>query len=179
MDQLFEARTKSTERTYIETIYRNFFKFHTWNQLKLKWAYAFLVALGAIIYIVCAIVLVMGSTDYLTIGCAIFLATFLIIYPWFAHMLPYRMWKSSYKSWGLTNIFSFYSDYLEVSNQQQKSKIYYHQFFRIYETTDYFYLYLNKMSALIIAKESITLGSPEELRAFLQQKLGAEYKIVK
>lgn len=177
MEKLFETRTKSTEREYTQKIYRDFFRFHTWSRM--KWAYLFLVVLGALLLTVVVFLLAMGSNDYPLIGCSVFLAAFLLIYPWFAYLLPYRMWKSSYKYWGVSTVFSFFSDNMEVKNEQQQAKIYYSQLYRVYETAGYFYFYLNKMAALIVSKDSFIQGTPEELHIFLQQKLDGQYKIIK
>ena len=177
MEKLFETRTKSTQREDTQKIYRDFFRFHTWNRL--KWAYILFVVFGAVLLTASMFLLAMGSNDYLLIGCSIFLAAFILIYPWFAYLLPYRMWKSSYKYWGLTSTFSFYPDNMEIRNEQQQTSIYYNQLYRVYETAGYFYFYLNKMSAFIVSKDSFIQGTSEGLRSFLQQELKEQYKTVK
>lgn len=46
----------------------------------------------------------------------------------------------------------------------------------ISETKDCFYLYINKIQAYVITKSGITQGTPEQLSAFLSQKVGYKFK---
>jgi hypothetical protein len=49
-------------------------------------------------------------------------------------------------------------------------------FLRAYEDAEYFFLYINKASAFIIAKSGFVSGGPEDLRGLLERKLGKNFR---
>jgi len=79
----------------------------------------------------------------------------------------------------ITNEFSFNDDELKVvgstDGTTEKFDIKYHQLYRVKETKEYFYLFVNKYSALIVKKndDSFSQGDALKLKKFLELKLTA------
>ena len=75
----------------------------------------------------------------------------------------------------LTNRYRFYADRLEYANQQNQGFYYYNQLFHVYETWNYFYLYLTKNQTFVLRKDGFTLGNADGLRQFLAPLLGPRF----
>ena len=52
---------------------------------------------------------------------------------------------------------------------------FYDSFFRVYETSAFFYFYPEKKSAIILPKRNMTLQDGQKLRALLQKELGKRF----
>lgn len=56
---------------------------------------------------------------------------------------------------GLENTFTFYEDHLEAINKRSSSNVPYEELYCYDENKDYFYIYLNKVSAFLIKKDEV------------------------
>ncbi len=72
--------------------------------------------------------------------------------------------------------FLFYDKYLIVKNVQQKSKYNYWKFYRIFETKNNFYLYIDKEYSLILNKKKFVKGNNEEFKKFIKKKCFFRYR---
>ncbi|WP_148449874.1 YcxB family protein [Gorillibacterium timonense] len=50
--------------------------------------------------------------------------------------------------------------------------------YRVYETTDSYYIYISNIQALILPKKDIVSGSARELSQWMRDSLGKAYKVV-
>lgn len=64
----------------------------------------------------------------------------------------------------------FFGDRLEYAGAQAQGYYRYGQITRIGEDEKYFYIYVQSSQALIIQKSGMTLGAPDQLRRFLDEK---------
>ena len=81
------------------------------------------------------------------------------------------------------NEYIFNEDDFEMSSNSiessSSSKIKYSQIYKIYETKDYFYLFLDKASAAIVEKSGIENASAEDLRNLFESNLSKDkFKIL-
>lgn len=74
------------------------------------------------------------------------------------------------------NRIRFFDDRIEYAGQQEQGFYYYNQIVRLRENQGYFFLYVAKNRAMMISKSGMTLGSPDQLRGFLYQKVTPQYK---
>lgn len=70
----------------------------------------------------------------------------------------------------LVNRQRFFADRLEYAGPQAQGYYRYGQITRIGEDEKYFYIYVQSSQALIIQKSGMTLGAPDQLRRFLDEK---------
>lgn len=47
--------------------------------------------------------------------------------------------------------------------------------YKVYESNDFFYLFVNRMEAYIVGKDGFTSGSPEQFRNFMMSKMGKKF----
>ena len=81
------------------------------------------------------------------------------------------------------NEYIFSEDDFQMSSNSiessSSSKIKYSQIYKIYETKDYFYLFLDKASAAIVKKSGIENASTEDLRNLFESNLSKDkFKIL-
>lgn len=69
------------------------------------------------------------------------------------------------------NRIRFFDDRVEYAGRQEQGYYTYSQVIRLRENSKYFFLYVAKNRALLVEKARMTLGSPEQLRLFLREKL--------
>jgi len=70
----------------------------------------------------------------------------------------------------------FFDDRVEYAGQQEQGFYYYHQVVRLRENGEYFFLYVAKNRAMMVRKSGMTLGTPEQLRGFLHEKVRPQFR---
>ena len=63
-------------------------------------------------------------------------------------------------------IFTFYKNYFTIN----KKTIYYFKLFKVFETKDYFYLYIDEDTAALVSKKGFEIGTAEEFSNFIRKK---------
>ena len=76
------------------------------------------------------------------------------------------------------NRYRFCEDRVEYASQQTQGFYFYHQFTRVYENRYYFFFYVAKNQALVLRKDGMTRGDPDQLRQFVWQKVGPRFSVV-
>lgn len=71
----------------------------------------------------------------------------------------------------LTNTYTFYEDYFRIKNNKQTIKLKYHKLYKIFETKDNFYLYINKNHSFVLSKNTFTIGKVSDFYGFIKKKL--------
>ena len=74
------------------------------------------------------------------------------------------------------NYYFFYENYFRVKNTIGNSKLKYYKLYRVYENENYFYLYLNKDNCLILEKSGFMIGSTDDFRSFMKNKVRFKFK---
>ena len=70
-----------------------------------------------------------------------------------------------------TFIFRFYKKYFTISDSNNFEKIKYWKLYKIYETNDFFYLYINKDHAFLLEKNTFTKGDISTFYIFVKRKI--------
>ena len=73
-------------------------------------------------------------------------------------------------------VYDFYRYYMKVRIGREGQTIYYFKLHKVYETKDYFYLYLNKDYSLIVSKDGFTIGNSRKFSKFIKKKCIFKYK---
>lgn len=75
--------------------------------------------------------------------------------------------------------FKFYENFFTIEDLKVYSKIKYYQLYRVFETNDFFYLYLDKTHSFLLDKSCFKKGNVEDFSLFLKKKCWWNYKYVK
>ena len=67
--------------------------------------------------------------------------------------------------------FKFYEKYFTISDSNNFEKIKYWKLYKIYETNDFFYLYINKDHAFLLEKNTFTKGDISTFYIFVKRKI--------
>lgn len=70
----------------------------------------------------------------------------------------------------------FFDDRVEYAGEQDQGFYRYDQIIRLRENQGYFFLYVAKNRAILLDKSRMSLGTPDQLRLFLQQKVRPQFK---
>lgn len=81
---------------------------------------------------------------------------------------------NGYHSGNITN-YKFYQDCFVLKNNFSLSAIPYGIIVDAHETEEYFYLFISKIQAHIIPKNSFVYNTPQEMRKLLTMKLGSRF----
>lgn len=77
------------------------------------------------------------------------------------------------------DIYTFYPDRIENRDFRGNSSAYYNEIKKANEAEDYFYINIRKNIWYIIDKDKFTIGDPDDMRIFLEEKLGSRFSIKK
>lgn len=155
--------------TYNNKNYAQFLKFH--ND-KYEFSYNFYTIIMSILLIYCVIINIKNKNILATLLFILLLIVFILL----RFYLPVRRLKKTKenirKSSTSTHTFFFYDYYLKVDKQI----MYYFKLYKIFETKDYFYLYINQDYALMLDKKGFQIGTVEDFRSFIKRKCFLKYK---
>ena len=168
LDLLFKNVT-----TYSKKVYDTFSKFH-----RKKFAFRYhLYTFVIFVFFLLSILSVIKSLNYtLIILLCIFLVIFLL-WRFFRPIEEARKYHQDDKSVKETTYtFSFYEKYFKVSNKKEYSIFKYRDIYKIYEKKKFFYLYTDRVHALLIDKSNFKKGTSLEFKQFLIKKCPFKYK---
>lgn len=163
MEKLFENTT-----TYNSKIYAEFVKFH--NQ-KYNLKYNLYTLFMLILIAFCIVSQFLHGNIHLGILFVIIMFSFLIFRVFHPYFFVKKEANSNKVKKQLTNKYSFYDNYMEIKNLTGKVKIKYYKLYKIFETEDYFYLYINKNYSYVLSKSNFSIGTAEDFYKFMKKKL--------
>ncbi|MCI9016536.1 MAG: YcxB family protein [Clostridia bacterium] len=76
----------------------------------------------------------------------------------------------------LENTYYFYKDYFYVTNRNTDFNYNYHKLYRVFETKDCFYLYIDKDYAFLLSKKTFLIGLPDDFSNFIRKKMLFKYR---
>lgn len=162
MKVLFKNTTRYTKENC-----NNFIKFHT-NKYGKKELIRMLLATLMILYILIFNIvyknwlLVLGL---IALGGIVYLIT------------NYRNEKKAKKKSKVKEFsFYFYEKYIKIKYRKEFERLTYFNLHKIFETEQYFYLYVDEKSSLILNKDGFEIGTPEEFSKFIKGKCPLKYK---
>lgn len=162
---MIKNKTTYTKENFIE-----FQKYHYFHHLKIA---RIMFSLLGIFFCIISIV---GITweDYIFSIIELLLGIFLLLEfntPLLPTLQAKHILKSDSMIIGMENAITFHKDMIEAVNSRSTSKLPYEEIYCYSENKNFFYIYLNKMSAILVDKKGMTKGTVEELSTLLQEKL--------
>lgn len=102
---------------------------------------------------------------------------FMIVWPFLLPRRTKRELKRAYKGYrSQTALYYFRDEDFRITELQSPTLYPYFQIMEMYETKDYFYIYLNREQHYYVKKDSFKLGNSEDFSAFMKERLGNRYK---
>lgn len=99
-----------------------------------------------------------------------------LLYYFIDIFMPLINYKLTKISSGLHDILTFYDDEIKVTTQSKnlnsESTLNYDVLKKVYETTEYFFVYISHQQAFIVDKSTISGGTEEQLRNYLIKAVG-------
>ena len=163
MKILFKNKTKYTKQAY-----EKYLQFH---QNKYGHNYHFVTAVTILLLCFC-IIMNLKYSNYIT---AFILIIILVIFCFYRFFNPVKKVQKELETEKFKKeqefTFTFYEKYFTISDNQFLDKIKYCQLHKVFETEDFFYLYINKDHAFLLNKFTFSKGDISEFLRFLKKKL--------
>lgn len=163
MKILFKNKTK-----YTKEIYEKYLQFH---QNKFGNKYTFTTIVTILLLCFCIITNLKYSNYFTTLILLIVLGVFCF----YRFFYPTKKVEKELKTDKFKNekefTFTFYEKFFIISDKRFSEKIKYWKLHRVYETDDFFYLYIDKDHAFLLNKSTFTKGNTSEFIKFLKKKI--------
>lgn len=163
MKKLFENTT-----TYNSEIYTEFVKFH--NQ-KYNLRYNLYTLFMLVLIIFCMVLQFLHGNMNLGILFVFVMVIFIVWRVFHPYFFVKKEANSNKVKKQLTNTYSFYNNYMEIKNINNTVKLKYYKLYKIFETKDCFYLYINKNYSYVLSKDKFSVGNSEDFYKFIKKKL--------
>lgn len=72
--------------------------------------------------------------------------------------------------------FYFYEKHIKIKYKRQFERLKYFRLHKIFETDEYFFLYLDEKNSLILSKDGFEIGTAREFSTFIKNKCPLKYK---
>lgn len=163
MEPLFKNVTKYTANNYKE-----FAEFHS---NKYSFSHNIYTLIMSILLLYC-VILNIKNKDILLILFFLLLLILFLVWRLYIPNKRYQKMKENYKNNKVSEFeFSFYKNYFTIN----KKTLYYFKLFKIFETNDYFYLYVDEDNAALVSKTGFKVGSADEFSKFIKKKCLLKY----
>ena len=148
--------------------YNQFVQFHG---KKFSFSYNAYNIIMLILLLYC-IVLNIVEKNFLFILLFIALTTLLILYRIYWPMKKHEQTKNKFEKNKETRFtFSFYRFYFTIDERT----FYYFKLYKVFETKDYFYLYIDDENAILVSKSGFEIGTVEDFTNFIKKKCLLKY----
>jgi Ca2+/Na+ antiporter len=163
MKILYKNKTK-----YTKEVYSKYLQFH---QNKFGNKYTFSTVVTILLLCFCIIT----NLQYYHKSVAFILLITLIIFCFYRFYHPIKLVKQELKTEKFKNeiefAFKFYNKFFTIFDSKNLEKVQYWKLHRIYETKDFFYLYIDKNHAFLLDKNTFTRGDTSEFLKFIKRKI--------
>lgn len=163
MKPLFTNTTK-----YNKNNYEQFLEFHN---KKFGFSYNFYTITMTILLLICIVFNIVEKNILFILMFLCILVIFLLYRLYFPFKRHEKTEKQYEKNQETQCTYSFYKWYFTLNNQT----IYYFKLYKIFETKDYFYLYINDEHAALISKKGFKVGNAEAFSKFIKKKCLFKY----
>lgn len=167
MEKLFENKTLYSEETYV-----TFLKFHG---KKNNLPYMAYTIFWTLLLSLCTYLAFASRNRIQGVIVTFILVGFVIYRIYRPKLIVEREINSEKISDNNTNRFVFYDKYFEIMNNNGSYDYRYRMLRKVYETSDFFYLYITKENAFLISKKGFSLGTAEDFSKFIKDKCGFKY----
>ena len=148
--------------------YNQFVKFHG---KKFNFSYNAYTLLLVFLMLYCVILNIINFNIPLLL---LFLAM-LTITIFFRMILPVKKYQKTKKKFAETKQTTISIDFFQLYFKVEKTIYPYFKLYKIFETKDYFYLYIDKENAVLIDKKGFKLGTASEFTVFIKKKCLFKY----
>ncbi len=163
MEILFKNKTKYTKDTYAK-----YLQFH---QNKFKNKYIFNTTVTILLILFCIII----NLQYSNQSAIFILLIILSIFCFYSFFYPIKQVKKELKTEKFEKekefTFKFYKNFFTISDTKSIEKIQYWKLYKIYETKDFFYLYIDKNHAFLLNKTTFSKGNTSDFFKFIKRKI--------
>lgn len=168
MNKLFENTT-----IYTSDEYEKFLQFHN---KRYGFSHDFYTFFMLAVFLFCTIFHLYN--DSLNLGILFILIT--LSFLTFRFFWPILFVKKEFNSGKISaearNTFSFFTHFFEVKSNNGFAKVIYIKLYKVYETKDSFYLYINKNYSFILSKSNFSIGNSSDFSKFIKKKCWYKYK---
>lgn len=173
------SNNKMLFKNYTKYSKKNYNKFVQFHNSKFGLIYDIYTIVVFILLIYCFIVAIIGKSVLLSIVFFIAMCVF-VIYRLFQPLYSYKkQTKSKTISKETDIVLYFYEKAFKVRENARMVRIRYWQLHKVYETDNFFYLYLTKKNAILVDKQGFTLGNANQFSNFMKKKMKLKYKYEK
>lgn len=162
MKPIYKNTTK-----YTKEMYMRFIEFHN-KKYGLKYQ------IESIIFIILLIYCITINIKYENTLAAIIFIIILVLLIYKRYFSQIKTIKDELKSEKIekenTFHFYFYEKQFKIRNKEQIDKIKYKKLYKIHQTEEYYYLYIDKTHSYIIDKKGFSQGNAEEFYKFIKSK---------
>jgi len=165
---LFKNKTK-----YTREVYDSYLIFHNKK-------YGFTYKLYTIIIVFLILFCLILQVKYRYYNLAIIFCIGLTCFFLWRFLHPIKQVQNEYNGETLTQekefTFCFYEKYFTIKNKNELNKIHYYKLYKIFETSKFFYLYVDKTHSFLIDKSTFLIGNSNDFGSFLKHKNVLKYK---
>ncbi len=162
MKVLFKNKTKYSKEAYDE-----FLEFHQEKYGFSYYTYTFAIAVALLF---CFVMQIQSKNYFISILTFVILVLFLL----WRFYNPIQTVKQEKQSKKIENeqefIFKFFEKKFLIYSQKLNRQVFYWQLHKVFETEEYFYLYIDKTHAFLLDKQSFEVGTPEGFSKFIREK---------
>lgn len=171
MEILFKNTTTLNKDEYLELI-----KFHG-KKNNLKY---YLYTAGMALILIIGISYQIHLKNYVSLT---LLSLILVGFLAYRFIEPYRKAEKEVNGekvkGNLVNTYIFYDTNFVVKNKYGRDTLKYRKLFKVYESTDVFYLYISKEDVFIVEKDKFQIGNAQDFAEFMSKKVGYKFKKLK
>jgi len=171
MEVLFKNTTKYTEEQYWK-----FLKFHD-SKYGIQYRILTIIMSIIILYLVAANIVAKN----LTLVYILFIV--FIVFLCYRYFSQEKIVKDEIQGEPLKKqkeyTFTFFEDKIHIEDDVEEQYVLYKQLYRVHETNDYFYIYIDKTHSLMLAKSGFEIGNPEDFASFMKKKFSYRFKVNK
>ena len=162
MKVLYKNKTK-----YTLDVYDKYLQFH---RKKFGFRYNLYTIIFSILILFCLIINLVYGQIFLALIFTVILACFI----WYRMFFQNKKAEKEAKTDKFKNEkeyeFVFYNDKLVIYDGKKHQNVKYWHLYRIYQTKNYFYLYIDKERAFLLNKNNFTVGKPSNFFKFIKKK---------
>jgi Mn2+/Fe2+ NRAMP family transporter len=169
---------EATTRIDYDT-YRKYYLFNFLQGKRSPWQARLLIIIAPLLFLVFLYLYWKNPTDIFNLVAVLIMLLLGVMLVLIVMLVPRRYFMSVERLIQMPNFYIFDDEQFTVSSQPLPNECAtstpYAKIYRIYETKNYFYIYLSRSQAFILGKYDFTQGSAAELSQWLADKLGGRF----
>ena len=171
MEVLFKNKTQ-----YTKDVYNEYLEFH-----RNKFGFKYNVSTIAIAFLLLFCIIFNIKQNNIGAMFLFIIGIFLLI--WYRFIYPNKMIADELKSEKFDNeiefTFVFYNDHFTLLYRGGRKKIKYSNVYKVFESTNYIYLYTDDNHAFLLDKRNFLIGDSENFYKFIKKKIRFRIKVKK